>query len=225
MIASYVIILTDLEEWTYHLLALGPPAVLDVIGAESGLERAWTQGYTLWTPPLISRGAFLKAAITRAYNECVDCYAKDRPQTCPPADTKELLHSMLLDFDHDYTQATSEREPGFADILSGHEWPMSEHPDVAVEQDDSLASLPPLDSKLIYTAHVSQRSTDFFGLYGLDEKVRVVPDPADVAVERLKAMGFAEDKVKWALARTDTGMAVSFEDALDLLMEEEAYVL
>lgn len=62
-----------LEEWTYHLLTLAPPTVLDVTSPTSPtattFARAKAQGYTAWTPPTVSRATFLKEAVSRIYQE------------------------------------------------------------------------------------------------------------------------------------------------------------
>ena len=62
-----------LEEWTYHLLTLAPPTVLDVTSPTSPtattFARAKAQGYTAWTPPSVSRATFLKEAVSRIYQE------------------------------------------------------------------------------------------------------------------------------------------------------------
>jgi hypothetical protein len=54
------------------------------------------------------------------------------------------------------------------------------------------------------------------------EAVAAMPvrDPVDLAVERLVGMGFEEDRVKKALAKTDTGSGVSFDRALAALVKE-----
>lgn len=47
-----------------------------------------------------------------------------------------------------------------------------------------------------------------------------VRDPVDLAVEKLVALGFDARKSKKALADTDTGNSISFDDALDALVRE-----
>lgn len=64
-----------LEEWTYHLLTLAPPTVLDITSPNSpnasNFAHARAKGYTTWTPPAISRATFLKEAVSRIYHEKV----------------------------------------------------------------------------------------------------------------------------------------------------------
>ncbi len=84
-----------IEEWTYHLLTLGPPAILDVTSPKSPTAATFahvrSRGYTSWTPtgtsrsktpPLLgasrsttspsisaSGSTFLKEAVSRVYEE------------------------------------------------------------------------------------------------------------------------------------------------------------
>lgn len=72
-----------LEEWTYHLLTLGPSAILDMAerardSSSVGFALAKESGWTSWSPPLYngSRNTFLREPVSRLYEERVATAAR-----------------------------------------------------------------------------------------------------------------------------------------------------
>ena len=67
-----------LEEWTFHLLTLGPAVVLEMAqfagdNSSAGFKHARENGWTTWSPPQYngSRATFLKEPVARLYEERV----------------------------------------------------------------------------------------------------------------------------------------------------------
>ena len=229
-----------LEEWTYHLLTLAPPTVLDVTSATSPtavtFAHARSRGYTSWTPPSISRATFLKEAVSRVYQEKI---AEVHPASAPSSPraniTTPAVESTATPVNPDEgpvneTVAARWRcarhaaeirakrnDPNFKAIPHSEDRPMSEYPNVLARL-DSHGTPPPLPG---HRATPSETDTAKHMISAL-----VVPagpqvrDPVDVAVDKLVAMGFEAPKAKKALAETDTGNSVDFESALEYLVRE-----
>ena len=228
-----------LEEWTYHLLTLAPPTVLDVTSPTSPtaatFAHARSKGYTTWAPPTTSRATFLKEAVSRIYEEKI---AEGRPGSAPinsnATITAPETDSVLNADDPSVNETVAARwrcarhaaeirakrnDPAFAALPTSEERPMSEYPnDLARLNSTATSPPPPMPS---HRALASEMDTAKHMVSAL-----VVPagpqvrDPVDVAVDRLVAMGFDAAKAKRALADTDTGNSVDFESALEYLVRE-----
>ena len=62
-------------------------------------------------------------------------------------------------------------------------------------------------------------STSRLALYNPNCHDLVVPDPADLALQKMvHELGFDEEDAKWALKRTDTGESVDINAAVHLLL-------
>ncbi|KAK4550730.1 hypothetical protein LTR36_000309 [Oleoguttula mirabilis] len=92
-----------LEEWTFHLLTLGPTVVLEMADlaadrSSAGFSLAKINGWTDWSPPQYngSRGTFLKEPVARLYEERVAAAAlslqNPRLQEKKETSRKHLAH-------------------------------------------------------------------------------------------------------------------------------------
>lgn len=228
-----------LEEWTYHLLTLAPPTVLDVTSPTSPtaatFAHARSKGYTTWSPPIDSRATFLKEAVSRVYQEKI---AEERPGSVPTSPHANLItpagHFSSNPEEAALNESIAARwrcarhaaeirakrnDPAFKALPPSEERPMSEYPDVLARLNSRATSPPP--PLPTHRATPSETDTAKHMVSAL-----VVPagpqvrDPVDVAVDKLVAMGFEASKAKRALADTDTGNNVDFDSALEYLVRE-----
>ena len=228
-----------LEEWTYHLMTLAPPTVLDVTSptspTASTFAHARSRGYTDWTPPAISRATFLKEAVSRVYQEKIaEVHTNSAPSspranittpsiessTTPPnldeGPVNESIAARWRCARHAAEIRAKRNDPNFSALPHSEERPMSEYPNVLAKLD--ARDMPPVPT---HRATLSEMDTAKHMISAL-----VVPagpqvrDPVDVAVDKLVAMGFEASKAKKALAETDTGNSVDFDGALEQLVRE-----
>lgn len=225
-----------LEEWTYHLLTLGPPTVLDVTSPTSPtaatFAHARSRGYTAWTPPTVSRATFLKEAVSRVYQERMAEAHPTSPIPSPKGkitDPSSPLSKQPMDdvvaarwrcARHAAEIRAKRNDPGFKALPPSEDRPMSEFPAVLEKLD--MGNAPPIPA--IPSAH-SRTPSDLDTSKNFVSALVVpagpqVRDPVDVAVDRLVAMGFEEKKAAKALAETDTGNSVDFAKALEWLVRE-----
>lgn len=141
------------EEWTYHLLTLAPPTILDVTSPKSPtiatFAHARAKGYTSWTPPPMgaSRSTFLKEAVSRVYSEkmtqrhptinIVSSQNSSQPYV-PTAD--EIQVTRLRIAAHGAEIRAKRNDPAFKALAPSEERPMSNFPDVIAKLDDSPAT-------------------------------------------------------------------------------------
>lgn len=225
-----------LEEWTYHLLTLAPPTVLDVTSPTSPtaatFAHARSRGYTTWTPPTVSRATFLKEAVSRVYQERM----AERHPTSPIRSPKENItdHSSPI-FTKPVDDVVAARwrcarhaaeirakrsDPGFKALPPSEDRPMSEFPAVLEKLDIGNAPpVPAIPSAHSHTPSDLDTSKNFVSALVVPAGPQV-RDPVDVAVDRLVAMGFEKKKAAKALAETDTGNSVDFARALEWLVRE-----
>lgn len=226
-----------LEEWTYHLLTLAPPAVLDVTSPTSPtaatFAHARSRGYTTWTTPSVSRATFLKEAVSRVYQERI---AERHPTSPSPSSLKgkitdpsspiskqpidDVVAARWRCARHAAEIRAKRSDPGFKALQPSEDRPMSEFPAVLEKLD--MGSAPPVPA--IPSAH-SRTPSDLDTSKNFVSALVVpagpqVRDPVDVAVDRLVAMGFEKKKAAKALAETDTGNSVDFARALEWLVRE-----
>lgn len=108
---------------------------------------------------------------------------------------------------------------------------MSNFPDVVekLEYNTGVPAVPPMPSGLTHlTIPPTQSSAPQPIIAPLNVPTLHLPipsgpqvrDPVDVAVDRLVAMGFDEKKAKKALADTDSGNSVDFEQAVEALVRD-----
>ncbi|KAL9630982.1 MAG: hypothetical protein Q9164_006137, partial [Protoblastenia rupestris] len=224
-----------LEEWTYHLLTLAPPTVLDVTSpttpTAATFAHARSRGYTIWTPPPVSRATFLKEALSRVYQERIALAHPNSAPSSPKATITDPASPVKLEkgFANETVAARwrcarhaaeirqKRSEPGFKTLPASEDRPMSNYPDVLEKLDKVVpADAPPVPAlpRAIgsHSKTPSESDTSKHMVSAL-----VVPsgpqvrDPVDVAVEKLVSMGFAPAKAKKALADTDTGNSVDFD--------------
>lgn len=230
------------EEWSYHLLTLAPPTVLDVTSPTSPtaatFAHARSRGYTSWTPPPISRATFLKEAISRIYQEKIaathTASAPSSPHSKLTTPALEIARVPTNSDEGTVSESIAARwrcnrhaaeirakrnDPNFSTLPPSEDRPMSEYPNVVARLDSQSA--PPVPTVPTHRATPSETDTAKHMVSAL-----VVPagpqvrDPVDVAVDKLVAMGFEASKAKKALADTDTGNNVDFEGALEHLVRE-----
>ncbi|EZG01217.1 hypothetical protein H106_08549 [Trichophyton rubrum CBS 735.88] len=78
---------------------------------------------------------------------------------------------------------------------------------------------PPLIEEKISQGRQPMPSTSRLALYYSNCREPVVPDPADLALQKMvHELGFDEEEAKWALKRTDTGESVDINAAVHLLL-------
>ena len=224
------------EEWTYHLLTLAPPTVLDVTSPTSptaaNFAHARSRGYTTWTPPTISRATFLKEAVSRVYQERMaerhptlpipspkeKITDSSSPTPKPPID--DVVAARWRCARHAAEIRAKRNDPSFKGLPPSEDRPMSEFPAVIEKLD--MGNAPPVPT--IASAH-SRTPSDLDTSKNFVSALVVpagpqVRDPVDVAVDRLVAMGFDKKKAAKALAETDTGNSVDFAKALEWLVRE-----
>lgn len=233
-----------LEEWTYHLLTLAPPTVLDITSPTSpkahNFAHARTKGYTDWTPPAISRATFLKEAVSRVYRERVAKERSSPAPTCPKAKITALSANTTGNVNQgeipvdDSVAACWRRarlaaeirakrnDPNFKALPPSEDRPMSEWTTVLAALDADAPPVPhPLMDKPYHRGTPSECDTakQLVSAFVVPAGPQV-RDPVDLAVERLVGMGFEAGKAKKALAETDTGNSINFDDALESLVRE-----
>ena len=241
----FLIHFTDkvLEEWTYHLLTLAPPTVLDVTSpttpTAATFAHARSRGYASWTPPPVSRATFLKEAVSRVYQERI---AEAHPASAPSSpqttlsDPASPVQSDLSSSDsiasrwrcarHAAEIRAKRKDPNFKALPLSEDRPMSNYPAIFEKLDlenplpkPALPSAVFNGSKHAKTPSESDTSKHMISALVVPKGPQV-RDPVDVAVERLVSMGFESAKAKRALAETDTGNSVDFDGALEQLVRE-----
>ena len=237
---SFLVIKTLLtpstEEWTYHLLTLAPPTVLDVTSPTSPtaatFAHARSRGYTNWVPPTVSRATFLKEAVSRVYQERMAERHPASPipspkekvtQTSSPAPQQpidEVVAARWRCARHAAEIRAKRNDPNFKALPPSEDRPMSEFPAVIEKLDmDNAPPVPTLPSAHSRTPSDLDTSKNFVSALVVPAGPQV-RDPVDVAVDRLVTMGFEKKKAAKALAETDTGNSVDFAKALEWLVRE-----
>ena len=231
-----ILLTLSIEEWTYHLLTLAPPTVLDVTSPTSPtaatFAHARSRGYTSWTPPAVSRATFLKEAVSRVYQEKM---AERHPNSPIPSPKEKVANPSSpvpkQPFDdvvaarwrcarHAAEIRAKRSDPGFKALPPSEDRPMSEFPAVIEKLDKSTAPpVPAIPSAHSRTPSDLDTSKNFVSALVVPAGPQV-RDPVDVAVDRLVAMGFEKKKAAKALAETDTGNSVDFPRALEWLVRE-----
>ena len=227
---------SSIEEWTYHLLTLAPPTVLDVTSPTSPtaatFAHARSRGYTTWTPPAVSRATFLKEAVSRVYQERMAERHPNSPISSPKGTStgpssptsKQPMDDVVAARWRCARHAAEIRakrcDPNFKALPPSEDRPMSEFPAVLEKLD--MADAPPIPA--IPSAN-SPTPSDLDTCKNFVSALVVpagpqVRDPVDLAVDRLVAMGFEKKKAAKALAETDTGNSVDFAKALEWLVRE-----
>ncbi|KAL9599617.1 MAG: hypothetical protein Q9219_003700 [cf. Caloplaca sp. 3 TL-2023] len=230
-----------LEEWTYFLLTLAPPTVLDVTSPHSPtaatFAHAQSRGYTAWTRPSLgaSRSTFLKEAVSRVYEEKMcqrhPTIAISSPANSSPASPSDAQCSRQRCAAHAAEIRAKRSDPAFRALPPSEERPMSNYPDVLkkLENNTNVPEVPPMPSEsgslsVSQASPIpSEKTTPQLNMQTVHLAVPSGPqvrDPVDVAVDRLVAMGFDEKKAKKALADTDSGNSVDFEKAVEALVRE-----
>ncbi|KAL8773528.1 MAG: hypothetical protein Q9209_001632 [Squamulea sp. 1 TL-2023] len=231
-----------IEEWTYFLLTLAPPTVLDVTSPHSPtattFAHARSRGYTNWSLPSFgaSRSTFLKEAVSRVYEEKIcqrypTIKVSSSPTAASPTSPTDAQLSRQRCAAHAAEIRAKRNDPAFKALPPSEERPMSNFPDV-VEKLENNANVPEAPS-MQGLAHLAVPSPStpkppqpIIAPLNLRTVHLPVPsgpqvrDPVDVAVDRLVAMGFDEKKAKKALADTDSGNSVDFEKAVEALVRE-----
>ena len=230
------LLIRSTEEWTYHLLTLAPPTVLDVTSPTSPtaatFAHARSRGYTNWVPPTVSRATFLKEAVSRVYQERI---AERHPASPIPSPKEEITQTSSPTPQQTIDDVVAARwrcarhaaeirakrnDPNFKALPPSEDRPMSEFPAVIEKLD--MANAPPVPA--LPSAH-SRTPSDLDTSKNFVSALVVpagpqVRDPVDVAVDRLVTMGFEKKKAAKALAETDTGNSVDFAKALEWLVRE-----
>ena len=230
------------EEWSYHLLTLAPPAVLDVTSpttpTAATFAHARSRGYTAWTSPTTSRATFLKEAVSRVYQEKI---AATHPNSAPsspkhiitalkstsPANSEESAVTETVAARWRCARHAAEirakrNDPNFKQLPPSEDRPMSEWTSVLAALDSDAPPVPAMPNS--YTHHRATPSETDTAKHMISALVvpagPQVRDPVDLAVDKLVAMGFEASKAKKALADTDTGNSVDFDGALEHLVRE-----
>lgn len=251
-----------LEEWTYHLLTLAPPTVLDVTAPTSPtaatFAHARSRGYTTWSPPSLgaSRSTFLKEAVSRVYEEKMvqrhpTINVASAPDCSSPVASpllEEILAARQRIAAHGAVIRAKRNDPAFKALLPSEERPMSNFPDVISRLENSpgvtentpstatpstlapstylhpsASPLTTASSTPVAAPILPVRSSGLEKQFVSGVNVPLGPqvrDPVDVAVDRLVAMGFDEKKSKKALADTDSGNSIDFDQAVEALVKE-----
>ncbi|KAL8940553.1 MAG: hypothetical protein Q9211_002228 [Gyalolechia sp. 1 TL-2023] len=224
-----------LEEWTYYLLTLAPPTVLDVTSPQSPtaatFAHARSRGYTTWPRPSFgaSRSTFLKEAVSRVYEEkmcqrhptIAGSFSPTASLCTSPSGTQSSRQRCAA---HAAEIRAKRNDPAFKALPPSEERPMSIFPDVVerLENNQNGPSVPSVPSSLPHLTSSTPKPTIHpFNAQTVQLSVPSGPqirDPVDVAVDRLVAMGFDEKKAKKALADTDSGNNVDFDKAVDVLV-------
>ncbi len=191
------------EEWTYHLLTLGPATILDLAGASSPTASTFAQahsnGWTSWQPPAFgsSKSTFLKEAVSLVYEEKITKRMSSQKNVGEESQAGLASQSRQRCLSHAAEIRARRLSPEYTDLPVSEERPLSKYPEVI-----RRLEAPPTRS----TSPAPQGQQ--------------VKDPVDMALERLVAMGFDERAAKKALAETDSGNAIDFDAAVNKLMRE-----
>jgi len=194
---------TFAEEWTYHLLTLGPSTILDLAGASSPtvstFAQAHSRGWTSWQPPAFgaSKSTFLKEAVSRVYEEKLTKRMSSQREAGQQSHLGDTQLSRQRCASHAAEIRARRLSPDYAELPISDERPLSKYPEVVKRLE--AKPKPP-------TSPAPQGQQ--------------VKDPVDMALERLVAMGFDEANAKRALAETDSGNAIDFDAAVNKLVRE-----
>lgn len=236
-----------LEEWTYHLLTLAPPTVLDVTSptslAATTFTHARTRGYTNWTPPTVSRATFLKEAVSRVYQEKISLQRTPPPSSPKTTDSSPTLPDSSPAHPQSVNDTNAARwrcarhaaeirakrnDPSFNLLPTSEDRPMSEFPSVleALSTTSPTAPpMPPLPTTITITSAHARTPSEIDSAKSVISALVVpagpqVRDPVDLAVDRFVRMGFDKGKAAKALAETDTGNSIDFGAAMEWLVRE-----
>ena len=159
-----------LEEWTHHLMTLGPWAILDVTSPRAPMTamfaHARAHGYTAWTPPSpsSSRSTFLKEAVSRVYEDKLaasrssssaspkklGCLPRvvtslSRKHTCdePPSPGTALASRQRV-AQHAAELRAKKQDPTYKNVPVASERPMSNYRDVLDRLEALSASVEPV---------------------------------------------------------------------------------
>lgn len=228
-----------LEEWTYFLLTLAPPTVLDVTSPHSPtaatFAHARSRGYTTWPRPSLgaSRSTFLKEAVSRVYEEKMcqrhpTIAISSSPTASSPSSPSDAQSARQRCAAHAAEIRAKRSDPAFKALPPSEERPMSNFPDIVekLEKNQNVPEAPVPSGSTHLTVPSSSVPKPTIPPLNMQTVHLTVPsgpqvrDPVDVAVDRLVAMGFDEKKAKKALADTDSGNSVDFEKAVEVLVRE-----
>ena len=226
---------SSIEEWTYHLLTLAPPTILDVTSptapTAATFAHARSRGYTVWTPPPVSRATFLKEAVSRVYQEKMSLRHSPTPTASPKAKITDPTSPSIVTEINDSVAArwrcarhaaeirAKRTNPSFKALPASEERPMSNYPSVLAKLDSPKAPPVPAVPSHRHTPSVVDTSKNFVSALVVPAGPQV-RDPVDLAVDRLVAMGFDAKKAAKALAETDTGNSIDFAAAMEWLVRE-----
>lgn len=238
-----------LEEWTFHLLTLGPSVILEMAEyaydeSSAGFALAKENGWTTWTPPMYSgsRSTFLKEPVARLYEERVAAAAL-KLQNPRELEKKEMSRKRV---------ATLAAEIRLRRQTSGYKrLPLidmnSERPMSIMSRTGSTRSTTSTRSvsstRTLVNAplrHASSSRPMSPGLWGHQRKISPIiedrvetfnrmslqnlgglaENTAEVAVRKIVDMGFSAAQAKDALKVTDMGDGLRLDRAVDLLLRQ-----
>jgi hypothetical protein len=220
-----------LEEWTYYVLTLGPPALVSLSSvcrndsAASMFTKAKQMGLTEWEPPEYgaSRSSFLRDAVSRTYASRFASLPSPAAQSgsrgsYPVTGQVRTTATTMTD----YTAVQNCRELGWRLDLSFLDMDdisvrSAQRAPTYLSSHDSV-QMPMVSPSPHYVPVVHQSR---YGANAEPPTGGVFIDPADKALRLMVGeLGFSEHDAKWALKITDMGDAINTDAAVQLLLKE-----
>lgn len=238
-----------LEEWTYHLLTLGPAVVLNMAelatnSPVAGFAMARENGWTKWSPSQYcgSRGTFLKEPVARMYEERVATAAQQlrNPREQERKDmSRKRVATLAAEIRLRRQTSTYRRSPY---INMSTERPMS----TMSRRDSTMSTRTPRIVSLsatptavtpvtpTYSARPTSPNTwsprkispiiedrvESFNRMSLQNFAGLADDTSGRAVKKIVDMGFSAAQARGALKMTDMGDGLRVDRAVDLLLRQ-----
>ncbi|KAK5132237.1 hypothetical protein LTR08_009297 [Meristemomyces frigidus] len=235
-----------LEEWTYHLLTLGPAAVLEIAehasdSSSAGFTLAKMNGWTEWTPPQYggSRSTFLKEPVARLYEERVVAAAhilqnpleqekkdmsRKRAATLAAEirlrrQTSSYKRSPYIDMTMERPMSVMQRQHSTTSKRSSHHF---DSPVSSRSATPNYTSPEPMSPTLWSTRKISpiiENRVETFNRMSLQNFASgVAEETGERAVRKIVDMGFTATQARDALKMTDMGDGLRVDRAVDLLL-------
>jgi len=236
-----------LEEWLYHILSLGPSAILKLAecssDTNSGFALASLNGWMDWSPPVssTSRSSFLRDTVSRLYDQrCSQLLSP--PHATLTANDRAAIAQRRFEPDHNRLTVSPPTRPGFertpsiasSVTLVGKQTPV-DSPSSAFPRSPGMK---PLQQAPVSSLNRRGGTSPPFGgnntrINRIEEEVysqqqqqqpRQRTKSLDSAVQRIVMMGFTPAQAREALEKTLIGVRadIDVDGAVNFLLKRES---
>ncbi|GAB7346691.1 hypothetical protein MBLNU459_g1810t2 [Dothideomycetes sp. NU459] len=230
-----------LEEWTSHILTLGPSVILELARfsqdqSDAGFRFAKFHGWTEWVPPACgtSRGTFLKEPVTKLYEErLVADMVRDQSEQGEMREVGcQKVASLAAEIKLARTSSTYRRLP-LVDVSQTSNVSSAKPVKpvrLAKPAKPTKAGQPstPTHSRMVAQAQWSPRRispiiedrVETFNRLSLLTLDGIADDTSERAIRKIVDMGFTISQAKEALRLTDMGDGLRVDRAVDMLLRQ-----